>query len=107
MVRAVRPVAGPLHSRRLFRAVGVRDVVARLATADGTPGVIAVGTGRLLDALRWTVRHGGIPLADAITASRRGITLGWQSAGRHEFACQTDARRELVRRSGTRRKVAW
>ncbi|MGW6427443.1 N-acetylglucosamine-6-phosphate deacetylase [Nocardia sp. NPDC055053] len=49
--------------------VRVRDGVARLATADGTPGAIAGGTARLLDVLRWTVQHAGIPLADAVTAA--------------------------------------
>lgn len=51
--------------------VRVRDGVARLATADGTPGAIAGGTARLLDVLRWTVQHAGIPLADAVTAATR------------------------------------
>ncbi|MFE6925311.1 N-acetylglucosamine-6-phosphate deacetylase [Nocardia sp. NPDC057663] len=49
--------------------VRVRDGVARLATADGTPGAIAGGTARLLDVLRWTVQHAGIPLAEAVTAA--------------------------------------
>ncbi|MGS2809885.1 N-acetylglucosamine-6-phosphate deacetylase [Nocardia sp. MW-W600-9] len=51
--------------------VRVRDGVARLATADGTPGAIAGGTARLLDVLRWTVRDAGIPLANAVTAATR------------------------------------
>ncbi|MFD6392155.1 N-acetylglucosamine-6-phosphate deacetylase [Nocardia sp. NPDC060259] len=51
--------------------VRVCDGVARLATADGTPGAIAGGTARLLDVLRWTVQHAGIPLAEAVTAVTR------------------------------------
>lgn len=51
--------------------VRVRDGVARLATADGAPGAIAGGTARLLDVLRWTVQHAGIPLADAVTTATR------------------------------------
>nr|WP_308248689.1 amidohydrolase family protein [Nocardia sp. MH4] len=51
--------------------VRVRDGVARLATADGTPGAIAGGTARLLDVLRWTVREARIPLVVAVTAATR------------------------------------
>lgn len=54
-VRAVRPVAGPLHSDRVRLSFDpMPQGHLRLATAEGTPG----GTVRLLDVLSWTVRHG-------------------------------------------------
>lgn len=51
--------------------VRVHDGVARLATSDGSPGAIAGGTATLLDVVRWTVRHAGILLIDAVTAATR------------------------------------
>jgi N-acetylglucosamine-6-phosphate deacetylase len=49
--------------------VDVTGGVARLATDDGEPGAIAGGTARLIDVLRRTVRHAGVPLTDAVTAA--------------------------------------
>jgi N-acetylglucosamine-6-phosphate deacetylase len=43
--------------------------VARLASDPGTTGAIAGGTARLLDVLRRTVQHAGIPLPEAVTAA--------------------------------------
>ncbi|MFC4372653.1 N-acetylglucosamine-6-phosphate deacetylase [Nocardia halotolerans] len=51
--------------------VQVHDGVARLATGDGTRGAIAGGTATLLDVLRWTVQHAGVPLVDAVIAATR------------------------------------
>jgi N-acetylglucosamine-6-phosphate deacetylase len=49
--------------------VDVRSGVARLAGDAGTPGAIAGGTARLLDVVRRTVRHAGVPVVDAVTAA--------------------------------------
>jgi N-acetylglucosamine-6-phosphate deacetylase len=45
--------------------------VARLVggPADGGPAPIAAGTARLIDVVRRTVRHAGVPLAAAVTAA--------------------------------------
>ncbi|MFD4429680.1 N-acetylglucosamine-6-phosphate deacetylase [Nocardia sp. NPDC058497] len=72
--------------------VRVRDGVARLATAEGTPGAIAGGTARLLDVLRWTVQHAGIPLADAVTAATRtpAQVLGLDDRGTLSVGARAD-----------------
>lgn len=50
--------------------VDVRDGVARLAQADGQ-GSIAGSTARLVDVLRRTVLHAGVPLTAAVVAATR------------------------------------
>ncbi|MFC9966727.1 N-acetylglucosamine-6-phosphate deacetylase [Nocardia ignorata] len=51
--------------------VQVRHGIARLATGDGSPGAIAGGTATLLEVVRWSVEHAGIPLVDAVRAATR------------------------------------
>lgn len=51
--------------------VRVRQGVARLATANGSPGALAGSTMRLLDVVRHTVFHAAVPLGDAVAAATR------------------------------------
>lgn len=48
--------------------VTVDGGVARLRTADGSPGAIAGGTASVLDVFARTVQHSGVPLVDAARA---------------------------------------
>ncbi|KAF0845625.1 N-acetylglucosamine-6-phosphate deacetylase [Nocardia caishijiensis] len=51
--------------------VEVRHGIARLACENGVPGAIAGGTSTLLEVVRWSVEHAGIPLVDAVRAATR------------------------------------
>lgn len=91
-------------------AVQVRDGVARLVTADGSPGAIAGSTLTMDRAVRFLVRDAGVALPDA-AAMASSVPAGWHhlddvgrlAPGRRADLCllDDDTRLVAVMRRGT------